>query len=141
MVREIQCKDNDMRQFVRQLLSSECGKRVGELGFGTNFAVRSAIPMNSHVNERCPGVHLGLGQHNQERDVVDYQCNIHLDLIARGGTVWVGDDWAVDLSRTPPSSGPHPRFTTDEDVFSPEATDDCCGVAQCDSAARISSGA
>jgi Thermophilic metalloprotease (M29) len=128
---DFQCENQDTMDYLRRALSSECSRRVGELGFGTNFAVKQAIPMNSHVNERCPGVHIGLGQHNQDHSVLEYQCSVHLDLIACGGLIWKGDKCIVDLSDLPSSSNPHPSFTTDEDVFSPE-TDDCCGSFQCD---------
>lgn len=131
-VTAVHCDDSATMCFLDQTLDRECTARVGELGFGTNIAVTEAIAMNSHVNERCPGVHLGLGQHNQERGVVDYQCIVHLDLIAQGGEVWVDGEWAVDLANIPASPNPHPSFTTDEDVFSPDDSDDCCGLVQCD---------
>lgn len=128
---EFYCDDRETMNFLHNTLSNACSKRVGELGFGTNFAVTKAIPMNSHVNERCPGVHIGLGQHNQDPNVVEYQCLIHLDLIAHGGLIWADNEFVVDLANIPPSSNPHPSFTTDEDVFSPQSTDDCCGILQC----------
>jgi leucyl aminopeptidase (aminopeptidase T) len=129
---EVACDDQDVMEYLTKVLSRECSRRVGELGFGTNFAVTQAIPMNSHVNERCPGVHLGLGQHNQDPRIVEYQCLIHLDLIARGGLVWADNNLVANLMDIPASSTPHPSFTTDEDVFSPDSFDDCCGVFQCD---------
>lgn len=132
IVLDYQCDDRETKRFLNKALASECSHRVGELGFGTNFAVKKAIPMNSHVNERCPGVHIGLGQHNQDPSVVEYQCPLHLDLIAHGGLVRADNELVVDLANIPPSSKPHPTFTTDEDVFSPESGDDCCGVFQCD---------
>ncbi len=130
---EYACDNKEILSFIDTALATAFSHRVGELGFGTNFAVKTAIPLNSHVNERCPGVHLGLGQHNQDRSVVEYQCPIHLDLIANGGLVWADGEFVVDLADIPPSSNPHPSFTTDEDVFSPESSDDCCGLMrQCD---------
>lgn len=131
---DYQCDDKETMEFLHQAFASAPNsRRVGEIGFGTNFAIKKAISMNSHVNERCPGVHLGLGQHNQAPGVVEYQCPIHLDLIANGGLVWADNEFAANLSNLPESSTPHPSFTTDEDVFSPESIDDCCGIFQCDS--------
>lgn len=125
------CSDSQVYSFIKKCLSSPCAPRVGELGFGTNLSVRDPISLNSHVNERRCGVHLGFGQHNQDPGVVDYQCEIHLDLIARGGKVWVDDcDVPIDLEQVIPSEGPHPRSTRDEDVFSPEVLildSGCCG--------------
>jgi len=105
---------------------------VGELGFGTNVGVGEAVPMNSHINERRPGVHLGFGQHNQLLEVVSYQCSIHIDLIARGGKVWLDEHpEPLDLESIAPSMCSHPRHLRDEDVFSPESealeSSDCCG--------------
>lgn len=128
-----ECADPSTRAFLDECLQTHCAYNVGELGFGTNVGVTDAVAMNSHINERRPGVHVGFGQHNQDPDVVGYQCNIHLDLIAEGGKVWVDEDPApLDLENISPSSRPHPKDPRDEDVFSPEAgdfeVDDCCGI-------------
>lgn len=123
-----QCDDIATNQFLEQCFQTSCAHKVGELGFGTNFGIKDAIAMNSHINERRPGIHIGFGQHNQDPTVVGYQCSIHLDLIARGGMVWVDDDTIpLDLEHIAPSSQPHPKNPRDEDVFSPEM-DDCCGI-------------
>lgn len=132
-----QCDDAAMSQFLEECFRTQCAYNVGELGFGTNFEISDAISMNSHINERRPGVHIGFGQHNQDPDVVGYQCSIHLDLIARGGMVWVDDDpTPLDLEHIVPSSKPHPTNSRDEDVFSPESedlgVDDCCGILTSD---------
>jgi leucyl aminopeptidase (aminopeptidase T) len=127
------CEDDATSRFLEECFETYCAYNVGELGFGTNFAVDGAIPMNSHINERRPGVHLGFGQHNQDPRVVGYQCAIHLDLIARGGTVWVDEDPVpLDLEQLVPSLYSHPISPRDEDVFSPGTeeleVDDCCGI-------------
>lgn len=127
------CDDPRTARFLDQCLTTHCAYNVGELGFGTNSAIGDPIAMNSHINERRPGVHIGLGQHNQDPGVVGYQCTIHLDLIARGGLIAVDDDpVAIDLDRVVPSDAPHPDAARDEDVFSPETFDvsdgDCCGM-------------
>jgi leucyl aminopeptidase (aminopeptidase T) len=102
---------------------------VGELGFGTNKAVVEAVPENSHLNERIPGVHLGFGQHNQADEVAGYSCDIHIDLCAKGGLVWFDDSpEPIDLTQILPSCNPHPDLISGEDVFSADAEDDCCGM-------------
>src|ERR1019366_329261 len=113
------CEDAEVKHFLDQCFGTYCAHNVGELGLGTNISVKSAISLNSHINERRPGVHIGFGQHNQGTGVT-YRCNIHLDLIANGGLVWVDDDPnPIDLERLVPSSGQHPTDSRDEDVFSP----------------------
>jgi leucyl aminopeptidase (aminopeptidase T) len=132
-----ECDDPLTSRFLDECFARQCAYNVGELGFGTNVAVRDGIAMNSHINERRPGIHLGFGQHNQELDVVGYQCSIHLDLITRGGMVWVDEDPVpLDLERIVPSTRPHPENLQDADVSSPEP-DDCCGILTDDGLQRF----
>jgi hypothetical protein len=127
-----ECSDPAVSQFIEETFQTRCAYNVGELGFGTNSAVTDPIPLNSHINERRPGVHLGFGQHNQDPGVVGYQCPIHLDLIAKGGLVWVDDgEIPLDLENIAPSAGQHPDNPRDEDVFAGTEDleiDDCCGL-------------
>jgi hypothetical protein len=128
-----ECEDAALNTFLQECFHVQCAINVGELGFGTNYGIRDAISMNSHINERRPGVHLGFGQHNQLPSVVGYQCAIHLDLIARGGFIWVdGEEVPLDLENIMPSAQSHPMSTRDEDIFSPAPdeveVDDCCGI-------------
>ncbi|WP_314614715.1 M29 family metallopeptidase [Streptomyces stackebrandtii] len=130
---EYECDDPTIKGFIDACFAKHCSHYVGELGFGTNSGVSNAIPMNSHINERRPGVHLGFGQHNQPLDVVPYQCSIHLDLIAKGGLIWVdGDPVPVDLEHILPSARRHPENLREADVSSPEDPEievaDCCGI-------------
>lgn len=127
------CADLSTLKFLDQCFQAHCAYNVGELGFGTNIMVKQPIFLNSHINERRPGVHLGFGQHNQDPDVVGYQCAIHLDLVADGGVIRLDDGSPdIDLESISPSASPHPHSTRDEDVFSPESydleIDDCCGI-------------
>ena len=126
------CDDLTVKSFLDECFTKRCAFNVGELGLGTNYKVLTPIELNSHINERRPGVHIGFGQHNQDLDV-PYRCNIHLDLIADGGLLWIDDDpEPIDLERVNPSDAPHPTRSRDEDVFSPRIdeleVDDCCGV-------------
>jgi leucyl aminopeptidase (aminopeptidase T) len=143
---EYACADPGTYELVEACFSKVCAHNVGELGFGTNPGVVEAVAMNSHINERRPGIHLGFGQHNQQLDVVGYQCTVHLDLIARGGLVWVDDDpRPLDLERVEPSpQRQHPRNLREEDLFAPVLDDletvDCCGIFSNDGL-RLFSGA
>lgn len=125
-----ECDDAEVLRFLAGCFEIPNATNVGELGFGTNYGVDVAIPLNSHVNERRPGVHLGFGDHNQHAKDVDYSCHLHIDLIARGGTVWVDDDPVpLELEAIVPSSRPHPTRYRDDDVKTPEElSTECCGV-------------
>ena len=127
------CNDVELKRFLDECFHTDLAFNVGELGFGTNTGVVESLPLNSHVNERRPGIHIGFGQHNQDPGVVPYQCPIHIDLIAQGGQVFVDDDpTPIDLESFVPARAAHPDAPRDEDVFSPEAAecdiDDCCGI-------------
>ncbi|MFL6236576.1 MAG: hypothetical protein ACJ76N_25830 [Thermoanaerobaculia bacterium] len=136
-----ECADPSVSKFLEECFHTHCAYNVGELGFGTNSAVTDAISLNSHINERRPGIHLGFGDHNQDPGVVGYQCAIHLDLIARGGKIWVDDDEApMDLENIAPSAGQHPESPRDDDVFTAVMEieiDDCCGLLKEDGSVRL----
>ncbi|GLO46552.1 aminopeptidase [Pseudomonas putida] len=130
---EFECPDERTERFLGECFAMEHACNIGELGFGTNFGINEPIALNSHMNERRPGVHLGFGQHNQEEMLVNYECQVHLDLIARGGTIWIDEDVnPIDLESINPSSSSHPLHVRDEDVFSPGSEEpidqDCCGL-------------
>jgi len=127
---DYQCERPNMDQYLSQCFERNNARNVGELGFGTNSGIDSPIWLNSHINERRPGVHLGFGQHNQTDRLAGYACDIHIDLIARGGTVWIDEDpLPIDLENLTPSAQPHPVVYQDEDVFSEELDGaDCCGI-------------
>jgi hypothetical protein len=135
------CASAAVSDLVRQVLAEPNGDRIGELGLGTNPFIREALPMNSHLNERRCGVHLGLGQHNQDAAIVDYYCPMHLDLIARDGLVLDrAGNLLCDLADLAVASCDHDFGGSlridDEDVFAPGEVriveeEDCCGGGTC----------
>lgn len=122
---EFSCDDPDITRLVAKCLTYPHARRVGELGFGTSIGNPGYIAMNSHLNERRPGVHIGFGQHNQDAALVNYDCPIHMDLIASGARVTVGgdEDNLVDFAALEMSARPHPLDAHDEDIDA-----DCCGL-------------
>jgi hypothetical protein len=128
-----ECTNKELRKFLSLCFSRENAHNVGELGFGTNPGVVSPVRDNSHINERRPGVHIGFGQHNQPKVLVGYSCDIHIDLIAQGGSIWVDNDTIpIDLEELEPSPNPHPLHYSEVDIFSTDEEHvfdgDCCGV-------------
>jgi leucyl aminopeptidase (aminopeptidase T) len=127
-----ECDNSEIHKVVAKCFDTNNGINIGELGFGTNYCVQNATPLNCHINERCPGVHLGFGQHNQGSGNL-YECKTHLDLISKGGFIWVDEDLSpLDLDNIVPSLIPHPLNYQSEDVFSPDlaptSCNDCCGI-------------
>lgn len=102
------CNSPELSRLVEAAFTHPNARRVGEVGFGTNGGMGDFISMNSHINERHPGVHLGFGQHNQSIYDMEYYSPIHMDLITPGGHVWV-DDNQVPLDHAPPQSLPRAR--------------------------------
>ncbi|WP_163832515.1 M29 family metallopeptidase [Spartinivicinus ruber] len=133
---DFQCNNKDVVEIVNHCFGNKNGKVVGELGFGTNIGIKRAIPLNSHINERVPGIHLGFGDHNQLPETANYKCSSHLDLICEGGTIWVDSELVpIDLQEIKPSVNAHPENLYAEDLKSPVdqqdmELDDCCGLTK-----------
>ncbi|MGW4407492.1 hypothetical protein ACWEJ6_25955 [Nonomuraea sp. NPDC004702] len=118
---DFSCDDAQVAELIEMCWAVPHARRVGELGFGTNAGIDRLVPLNSHINERFPGVHVGFGEHNQPFQIVDYRCDVHFDLIATGGIVTLDDGSEIDLSRPADDGTPHPDGVNDEDIDG-----DCC---------------
>jgi leucyl aminopeptidase (aminopeptidase T) len=122
------CSSPQISNFLTRTLSRENADRIGELGFGSNVGVKEFIAMNSHINERRPGVHLGLGQHGQKIEVVPYLCEIHLDLITSDSTITVdGGEVISSAALMDFSTSTHPPIVEHE-IDDQDIDGDCCGV-------------
>jgi leucyl aminopeptidase (aminopeptidase T) len=122
------CPSPTISRFLAQTLARDNADRIGELGFGTNIGISEFIPMNSHINERRPGVHLGLGQHGQKIEVVPYLCDIHLDLITSDATITVDSGEVIRSDRLMEfSTSTHPPIVEHE-IDDQDIDGDCCGV-------------
>lgn len=112
-------------ELVTRCFGLDNGRRVGELGFGTNSAIPDFLAANSHLNERRPGLHLGFGQHNQSPDRVAYHADVHLDVVTDDATLTDLDSGAtMRLSEVAPRYDiAHPVLMRDEDI-----TGDCCST-------------
>lgn len=132
-----ECDDQEVMSFLGECFDKFCAFNVGELGLGTNNSITKPVYLNSHINERHPGIHLGFGQSNQSPEIVGYDCDIHLDLIATGGEIWIDDEPSpIDLSDVEVSSEDHPAYTYSEDArairLEDLEIDDCCGLLTSD---------
>jgi hypothetical protein len=123
------CDSPLVNKLYRRFAEYDHFDRVGELGFGTNIGISEWIPMNSHINERRPGLHIGLGGHGQRLEVAGYACRVHLDLMTSDATTIVDRHATFDSRKLADLKGQHPALQIglhDEDI---DALDgDCCGL-------------
>lgn len=88
-----QCPDPFLYLSISSFLASPNARCIGEVGFGTNFGLRSFVPFLSHINERYPGLHIGLGSHNQGNRL-DWFAPLHLDFIPHKSNI-IADGFEV----------------------------------------------
>ncbi|WP_225730502.1 MULTISPECIES: hypothetical protein [unclassified Nocardia] len=119
------CESDPVRKLIERCLSLPNADRVGELGFGTNIGIEHFIPLNSHLNERYPGVHIGFGQNNQGKHVL-YECDVHLDLILADCTIEIPGESPLLSSDFKDLGGEHPAIETG--VYDEDIDGDCCGL-------------
>ena len=77
----VECKDKLLGIQLEKFFKTTNANKVGEIGFGTNEGINHFIPFLSHVNERHPSFHLGVGSNNQGERKLGWQCPLHLDFI------------------------------------------------------------
>lgn len=117
------CENREISELTERMFAQPYGRRVGEVGFGTNASLTGFTSENSHLNERFPGLHFGFGRHNQRPTVVPYISLTHYDVIMRGGRVagCSGNGPNLDLADFETDrSAIHPFCDKDEDLG------DCC---------------
>jgi aminopeptidase len=68
--------------------------RVGELAFGTNFALRKMIGVLLQ-DEKVPGVHLAFGDPYGNQTHADWSSRTHVDVLTRGCDVWIDDEQVI----------------------------------------------
>lgn len=88
IVKSYSCSSPLLRSVLDQFFADDNGRRVGELGFGTNTGIAEFVPFVSHINERFPSVHLGFGSANQPKEILNWSHPLHLDLISKQCDVW-----------------------------------------------------
>jgi leucyl aminopeptidase (aminopeptidase T) len=122
------CDSSSVRRLLGRFFAARNTDRVGELGFGTNVGIQRFVPLNSHINERHPGVHLGLGAHQQRFEAVKYRCDIHLDLITSDATIVIDDDEIIQSDKLATFRNEQDPDLLREGIGDEDLDGDCCGV-------------
>jgi hypothetical protein len=122
---DYRCDNPLVEKLIERILRVPNANRVGELGFGTNIGIDHFIGLNSHLNERYPGVHIGFGQSNQRRGLV-YPCDVHVDFVASDCTIYTPSQPALKSESFKDLSGEHPAIEVG--VYDEDLDGDCCGL-------------
>lgn len=84
VVEKATCADPLISAVLNNFFEVENANRVGEVGFGTNEGITEWVGFVSHINERHPGLHLGLGTPSQPKSKTGWGSPLHLDMILDG---------------------------------------------------------
>jgi len=113
------CKNQQLNGFLELIFKEKHLTSIGEFGIGTNIGITKFVENNSHINERFPGVHLGLGMHLQAKSDVRYKTPIHIDFISPYGRIYYNKEHepiALDqLARVAHIETSHPANLSAED--------------------------
>jgi aminopeptidase len=90
VVKEIKTEFKVLNLLLNRYIKVKYANRIGEVGFGTNIGMKGFVPFISHINERYPSLHLGLGANNQG-SVVNWHSPLHLDLILKNCQIFFDD--------------------------------------------------
>jgi leucyl aminopeptidase (aminopeptidase T) len=109
------CDDPALVDLLDALFADRCNRVASEFGIGTNTSISRFIPLNSHINERHPGVHVGFGEQVPPEEF-GRRLEVHLDAIVPGALIHVPGAGTLDTSRLEASRLPHPEGTLSEDT-------------------------
>jgi hypothetical protein len=122
---DYRCDNPSVEKLIERFLRVPNAGHVGELGFGTNIGIDRFIPLNSHLNERFPSVHIGFGQSNQRRGTV-YSCDVHVDFIAADCVIEINGEAPLRSTEFKDLTGEHPVI--EAGVYDEDLDGDCCGL-------------
>jgi leucyl aminopeptidase (aminopeptidase T) len=83
--------DTKLSMVLRSFFDVPNSRRVGEIGIGTNVGMSEYVGFVSHINERWPGFHLGLGTPTRPMSEVGWTCPFHMDFILRDCELYFDD--------------------------------------------------
>jgi hypothetical protein len=98
IIHQLECDNRRIESFLTQIFSHDYVKKIDEFSIGTNYGVKYFISANSHINERHPGVHLGVGLHQSSKDKTS-SSNFHIDFINPYGKLKFENGQTIDLNR------------------------------------------
>lgn len=82
-------------EFKAHLKSNENANRVGELGFGTNTALKKFYKILG-IDEKFPGNHIAFGHPYSEKTGAEWKSDVHIDCVIKNATTIVGEVKVLD---------------------------------------------
>ncbi len=94
-LRAVDCARKDLeREFWEYCHMDENSDRIGELAFGTNYALTEFIGVLLQ-DEKFPGVHIAFGDPYGNQTHADWKSRTHVDVLTRQCDVWIDDDQVI----------------------------------------------
>jgi leucyl aminopeptidase (aminopeptidase T) len=91
----VECARKDLeREFWDYCHTDENSNRVGELAFGTNYALTEFIGILLQ-DEKFPGVHIAFGDPYGNQTHAPWKSRTHVDVLTRQCDVWIDQDQVI----------------------------------------------
>jgi aminopeptidase len=91
----VECARKDLeREFWEYCHTDENSDRIGELAFGTNYALTEFIGILLQ-DEKFPGVHIAFGDPYGNQTHADWKSRTHVDVLTRQCDVWIDEDQVI----------------------------------------------
>ena len=98
-LKTVECARKDLeREFWDYCHTDENSDRVGELAFGTNYALTEFIGILLQ-DEKFPGVHIAFGDPYGNQTHAKWSSRTHVDVLTRQCDVWIDNDQVIAAGR------------------------------------------
>ena len=98
-LKTVECARKDLeREFWDYCHTDENSDRVGELAFGTNYALTEFIGILLQ-DEKFPGVHIAFGDPYGNQTHAQWSSRTHVDVLTRQCDVWIDNDQVIAAGR------------------------------------------
>ena len=87
----VSSENKELEQSFSDFISkSDCRKRIGELGFGTNLSLTKFYNIIG-IDEKFPGIHFAFGNPYPDKTKADWSCDSHIDCVVKEVDVFLDD--------------------------------------------------
>jgi aminopeptidase len=86
------------KEFFEHIKRIENADRIGELGFGTNLALKKFCGVLG-IDEKFPGNHIAFGHPYSEKTGAKWECKAHIDAVMKECSTWINDKQVLDKGK------------------------------------------